>query len=1100
MSKNGYGNHRAPSLLNSSFYSSTSMNTLEHAKNFRNSLIPREPSDQSLSWSHQSDESTESEEEVGETLGSSLPSARKDRETVTMQMKNSPSLSALAGILNEKSRQADERTRLSSLIDSSILKEEDEDEQGLPEYSQDARVADEWDQTSSPNLIDIHDTNSVTYPTLPTTNAYMYEQPDFLSTPKVHPRRNNNPFLQDYEPSKAAPQEPSRLESSILEEPELEQSPQQARKNTRPKSTSTILNRPGLDHMESSAIPAQFDRQRYSMISEPTAARGRSNSSLSALDQPPFDRKREPISMHTKTKSRSSVSTQPDFDTSSNKVQRTRRQSRVSNSDFSVSDDIETSQQQDLVSQGSRSRRHSRASTLEKPEFDIRRTHHRAHTIDHSYLGAKAPQEDDRQKDRPEKISSEEKLDSIPKRNNLRNFKHKTTDKSSTQRTVSAGSVLDQSSSNKRRSFFSLFKKKTSKETTPKKTKQQNKRNDTSIQSSSTFNSGSATTALSSPEKLTKKSHSTNAIFSTFRKNKDKEDLALLSSSTPPKKESQLDSISKESTSLSSVKQEQQTDSFIPPDYVNAEDVEDPVVFDEPKREDSHFESESLQVTQPSVKSAREAALEQESPEDMHKWEFGDLPREPVIEAPTDEPFLEATHFNDPLIKALPKPSLPFLLKHDAGEALFPKSLDKFEVESIVSLERSRSVKSNRSHRRSLTDTLSVNAQNEGMYVTEASPAVLSTPDLSKSPTSSILRNGRFDSSSIPYNVDDRTETGVLEKYLSEPVSKLSLSPKRSPMDSFEDNFHQLTFADDKDDEDEYNSFAKTASTKENATGDDPEFTSEMIEFASLINFGDGLALDLDMNSDAQSPIIQQDSPRRVTKNITQDILGQNATTESDVETDTNYIGQEAQMSSIVQQKNGNELSDDAQHISPQKDIVENQANYSSAGLDRTSIENSADIPDDLLEEIRSPSPQAFGEFQEEEDIPRERHSFRDILASQTYVLDDHSNRPVSMSFKGLGGPFVNESAQDWPLFDSQSGRTENPPFDTPIDSHHKVNFSSKIVLYDTYSLEEYDRRPEIATCNMLTPQSAHMIKAELNQLKTEMEVHEASRCYTQFF
>ncbi|CAI4741259.1 CMF_collapsed_G0045390.mRNA.1.CDS.1 [Saccharomyces cerevisiae] len=62
------------------------------------------------------------------------------------------------------------------------------------------------------------------------------------------------------------------------------------------------------------------------------------------------------------------------------------------------------------------------------------------------------------------------------------------------------------------------------------------------------------------------------------------------------------------------------------------------------------------------------------------------------------------------------------------------------------------------------------------------------------------------------------------------------------------------------------------------------------------------------------------------------------------------------------------------------------------------------------------------------------------------------------------------------------------------------VRFSSQIILYDTYGEFEYDRHPEISTCNQLTPQLAQMIKLELNELKSAMEVHDDSRCYTHFY
>ncbi|KAH8880721.1 hypothetical protein GQ53DRAFT_523386 [Thozetella sp. PMI_491] len=62
------------------------------------------------------------------------------------------------------------------------------------------------------------------------------------------------------------------------------------------------------------------------------------------------------------------------------------------------------------------------------------------------------------------------------------------------------------------------------------------------------------------------------------------------------------------------------------------------------------------------------------------------------------------------------------------------------------------------------------------------------------------------------------------------------------------------------------------------------------------------------------------------------------------------------------------------------------------------------------------------------------------------------------------------------------------------------ATFSPRIVFYDTWPSQEYDRRGEIATCNRLTPMLAQQIKEELNNFKMEMEVHENSKIYTHFF
>lgn len=62
------------------------------------------------------------------------------------------------------------------------------------------------------------------------------------------------------------------------------------------------------------------------------------------------------------------------------------------------------------------------------------------------------------------------------------------------------------------------------------------------------------------------------------------------------------------------------------------------------------------------------------------------------------------------------------------------------------------------------------------------------------------------------------------------------------------------------------------------------------------------------------------------------------------------------------------------------------------------------------------------------------------------------------------------------------------------------VSFSPRIIIYDTYDPDEYDRRAEIATCNRLNPMLAQQIKEELNNFKMEMDVHVESRIYTHFY
>ena len=54
----------------------------------------------------------------------------------------------------------------------------------------------------------------------------------------------------------------------------------------------------------------------------------------------------------------------------------------------------------------------------------------------------------------------------------------------------------------------------------------------------------------------------------------------------------------------------------------------------------------------------------------------------------------------------------------------------------------------------------------------------------------------------------------------------------------------------------------------------------------------------------------------------------------------------------------------------------------------------------------------------------------------------------------------------------------------TPQGTKRNATFSPRIIFYDTWPSQEYDRRGEIATCNRLTPMLAQQIKEELNTFK----------------
>lgn len=794
-----------PDLLNSSFYSSTSINTLDHAKNFRNSLILRDISEQSFNISVNSNESSNfADSTTNGHCNLQTPGVRNE-ETATMKMSTSPSLSALAGILNEKSRQAEGEVRSCNVLNSSIVEEEEDDkekEEGAEILSSnlDEQLASESvNNAASPNLIDVTGTDNVHFPSVhASSNPFISEQPDFLSTPRV-------------------------------------------------ESSDSLFKE---------------------LREQPTVEAKRALSETAQLNSGSI-------------------------------------------------------------------------------ESDLRK-------VRTKYKGPTA------------------------------------------QRTISAGSVLEQTSYNKKKkNFFSFLRKKNPGEVPKNNLNSNNKK----ITTSTTFSTGGTVSPVSS-DKLSKKSSSSNNIFSTFRKNKEERKGLDSHLTTSPK-------IEINATKLNAASSFQYTDVDI----------------------------NSNQTTLPKkdIKKRKPTPLSLEH--DANNQKLDDENLKPSA------PFKIATQIYPPA-------------KPDTGEVLFPKSLDKFEVESIVSLERSRSTKSNKrssvtSYRRSLTDNLSLNAQNEGMFVTEAASVVLSTPDLSKSPASSILRNGKFDpadfSSSDPIFINDQREPSPFEKSQNDTNLGMAAPQDRISMVSIEEKINEFTIESE-----EENNVQATTIGESDKSGfeNDPEFISDIMEFASIINFGDGINLDLDLNT-----------------------------------TDPKYRPFESPT-----------LAEPEVHKNVNTEVAEKMMSRSGLGISGVS-----DIHD-IEEEKKLPIRKVRDDEFENEDFNQLSNSPHLTPKFKAYIPDPQISRPISMSFRGLKAPSFNASVIGSSATESLT-RTERPSVESSEKKFgNSVNFSSRIILYDTYGEEEYDRKPDIATCNQLTPQLAQIIKAELNELKSGMEVHEDSRCYTHFF
>ncbi|CCK70750.1 Bni4p KNAG_0F00810 [Huiozyma naganishii CBS 8797] len=394
--------------------------------------------------------------------------------------------------------------------------------------------------------------------------------------------------------------------------------------------------------------------------------------------------------------------------------------------------------------------------------------------------------------------------------------------------------------------------------------------------------------------------------------------------------------------------------------------------------------------------------------------------------------------------------------RRDSGEVYFPKSLNEDEIDCIIQLERNRSLKS--VNQKISTDTLSVKAQSEGMTVEEASDVVLANPDLSKSPSNSILKNtGRFE------NLDPMSNGLSSLKSFDGKMDQLSLDTDRST----EEKLTKLAGERDitliiqpsnsfEGDRDAYSTNHQNKKVKNTGQHDgmvsdskpiaevDPELMTDIMEFANIINFGDEINFDLDINEPSDtfaydkvrtldSPVLK---PPQMSHASNHDIrlTFHSPTEETPVE---------------------------------KKDTVNEQ-------FINDDFENEEFNDEDIYESLKIKKPQ-----KPESQISSPH---MEEYISHSYHAGTSTDRPISMSFKGLTSSM------------NHTESSEN------LSNNQRVNFSSKIILYDTYSGIDYDRRPDISTCNQLTPQLAQMIKSELNDLKASMEVHQDSRCYTQFF
>ncbi|CAG8759361.1 15215_t:CDS:2 [Cetraspora pellucida] len=125
------------------------------------------------------------------------------------------------------------------------------------------------------------------------------------------------------------------------------------------------------------------------------------------------------------------------------------------------------------------------------------------------------------------------------------------------------------------------------------------------------------------------------------------------------------------------------------------------------------------------------------------------------------------------------------------------------------------------------------------------------------------------------------------------------------------------------------------------------------------------------------------------------------------------------------------------------------------------------------------------------------------VTTSPSIETSEKLNTPTFISTIKANKPYLNmntSASRSVPSF-TTTRDTELPLTPSTPSSLKKLQFSSNILIHETWTRDDYDRRGDQTTCNKLTPLLAQKIKQELNEFKLiEMQVHEDSKKNTHFF
>lgn len=503
-----------------------------------------------------------------------------------------------------------------------------------------------------------------------------------------------------------------------------------------------------------------------------------------------------------------------------------------------------------------------------------------------------------------------------------------------------------------------------------------------------------------------------------------------------------------------------------------------------------------------------------------------------------------------------------------AGEVLFPRSLLAHEVESIVSLERSRSMKSVRSGKRS--SFINYTGSDENIIIADSSSQNVSGMKRS----GSILKKSHSISSIMAPLIDASLDaasslqnvTGA-DSLPSGKTETLTLAPPLQPV------------SQPNSDEYEFENFTDLIEFSDFIDIDNLDFTSSPIQSpSSLVKETLSFAVDTADSIEAPQPEeiwgkhIQQEAP------IEQAHASEEPVSVVQVETPKEPLAAEENPTIIIVDSSGLDpevpqtppreasvIHDTPESISKSPILdaaykmafAETEARVGSTaarpismsfrGFSGSTLKNQRFVQsgshqlfhlnDSKLSESLAVG-EGFGtsddEDDDEDDFDEDYDGYDDIENSYAMAQreSNHADGRTGLSATGSSANRAQAQARKYTgfqppplasipfhhdripsvsdqsntssprLFSSLISRIRKSPLTLPRPAFAKkgVQFSSRIILYDTFNGDEYDRHPDVATCNQLTPKLAQQIREELNEFKRMMVVHEDSRCNTYFF